>query len=436
VDSLSRDELLALQAARLREFLTYVDRRNPFYQKRFREAGVDLKAADIRAELTKIAPIDKTVLRERLNEMFSTEFIGRGNMCKTSTSGSTGTPLVIYYDHVHDLRRLLRSKRQMRWLGSDGYGSKMVLPGGGRNLRERLEYLAQRFLLNARTLNVYHHRKADYGRLVADLRKDPPEILVGLFSVLRQIARRAEEEHEPLRGIKTTFAVGEVVAEHDRREAEQWLGAPLYVQYGCNEVGMVGQECREQAGCHYAQDDMVIEALDESGRPASSGNLTFTYFVNRVIPLVRYQIGDTVTLATDPCPCGLPYDRLQNIDGRLAQMVALPNGRAVPGTIFGMVMREYPWVWEFQAEQVAADHIIMRVTRRANAWNKESHRAACKRIAELLSSEMKVEWRFEEPFLPVPSGKHLSFISRLEPCASASVDPAPRAGNKQGAYSG
>jgi phenylacetate-CoA ligase len=416
VDRMTRDQVLALQEARLRDFLRWAGAQSPFYERVFRETGFDPDAPDVRAELQRIPPIDKRTVREHREEMLPREYAARrGSLFRKSTSGSTGLPLTLYGDREDLHQNRLRAKRQARWVGCERPGVKVVLYGSVKmapSVRAALvaQQVLKRLLLNVHKRNTYDARWGDYARLAADLRRNPPDALYAYFSILRHLAYEAEKQGEPFRGIGLAVAISEAVPDNERREAERWLATRIYGQYSCREVGAVAHECREQAGYHYAQDHMLIEALDDQGRPAQTGNLTVTYMGNRATPLIRYQLGDLVTLDTTPCPCGLPYDRLRGLDGRVAHMMVLPGGRKLPANVISVIMGSCTGVWQYQAEQVAPDRIVLRVTRREGQWDEASFATACAAFRTRLGPQVHVEWRFDEPFIATPGGKHLPFI--------------------------
>jgi hypothetical protein len=76
-DRMTRDQVLALQEARLRDFLRWAGAQSPFYERVFRETGFDPDAPDVRAELRKIPPIDKKTVREHREEMLPREYAAR-----------------------------------------------------------------------------------------------------------------------------------------------------------------------------------------------------------------------------------------------------------------------------------------------------------------------------------------------------------------------
>jgi phenylacetate-CoA ligase len=67
--------------------------------------------------------------------------------------------------------------------------------------------------------------------------------------------------------------------------------------------------------------------------PGTPGHkLLLTNLVNHTQPLIRYELTDSVTLATGPNPLGLPYQRIAAIDGRSDDIITLPapDGSQVP----------------------------------------------------------------------------------------------------------
>ncbi|WP_455269839.1 phenylacetate--CoA ligase family protein [Rhizobium herbae] len=101
--------------------------------------------------------------------------------------------------------------------------------------------------------------------------------------------------------------------------------ATIANSYVCTEAGPMGHECLQADGLHLAEDGFVFEAVDADDRPVPNGTagakLLVTTLTNRTLPLVRYEISDIVTMATEPCPCGLPFWRIASIAGRREEIL-------------------------------------------------------------------------------------------------------------------
>lgn len=59
----------------------------------------------------------------------------------------------------------------------------------------------------------------------------------------------------------------------------------------------------------------------------AGAKLLVTTLTNRALPLIRYEISDIVTLATEPCSCGLPFWRIASIDGRREEVLEFVGRR-------------------------------------------------------------------------------------------------------------
>jgi phenylacetate-coenzyme A ligase PaaK-like adenylate-forming protein len=82
---------------------------------------------------------------------------------------------------------------------------------------------------------------------------------------------------------------------------------------------------------HVNADWVVLEPVDRNYRPTPPGEPSYTVLLtnlaNRVQPLIRYDLGDSVTLLP-PCPCGSPLPAIE-VHGRSDDVLRL---RAADGT--------------------------------------------------------------------------------------------------------
>ncbi len=237
----------------------------------------------------------------------------------------------------------------------------MTLFGGFVDMPSSLRRVAKRFLINDTIINIMDRSNTDFPLITNVIRKMQPHALIAYFSILKELAYICEEEKRPLTGIDVAIACAEPIEEHTRRNAEQWLSTKLYFQYGTRETGTFAQECRKQNGYHYAQDAVLCEVLDDNDNPCEFGNLAITWFANKVVPLIRYKIGDSAAIVTENCECGLPYHRIDRIEGRISSMIITPDHRRITSMIFPHLLKDFEWIMEYQAEQCSKDHIIVRI---------------------------------------------------------------------------
>jgi phenylacetate-coenzyme A ligase PaaK-like adenylate-forming protein len=163
--------------------------------------------------------------------------------------------------------------------------------------------------------------------LVAALNRDQPEALLTTPSAA---ALLAQEQHEGRLEIGPRRIVlgGEVVADDvKRRIAAAWGIEPFQV-YASTEALNLASESTERVGLHVSEDLVVLEVVDEHERPVPHGlpgyKVLVTSLVNRVLPLIRYELADTVTIAPGSDPSGRPYMRIERVDGRNDDLLRLP----------------------------------------------------------------------------------------------------------------
>jgi phenylacetate-coenzyme A ligase PaaK-like adenylate-forming protein len=96
--------------------------------------------------------------------------------------------------------------------------------------------------------------------------------------------------------------------------------------YGSTEALFLGSA--SATGFHVTEDLVVLEIVDDQNRPVSAGSpghkVLLTNLVNRTLPLIRYELSDTVTLAGGSDPGGLPYACIERVDGRSDDVLRLP----------------------------------------------------------------------------------------------------------------
>jgi phenylacetate-coenzyme A ligase PaaK-like adenylate-forming protein len=102
---------------------------------------------------------------------------------------------------------------------------------------------------------------------------------------------------------------GETLSPAVRAFIQCSLGCRVVNSYGASEFLTLASECRCGV-MHFNSDWAVLEPVDAKGRPVPPGTAgettLLTNLANHVQPLIRYDLGDQVTLRDEPCACGSP----------------------------------------------------------------------------------------------------------------------------------
>ncbi|WP_326686794.1 MULTISPECIES: AMP-binding protein [unclassified Streptomyces] len=144
----------------------------------------------------------------------------------------------------------------------------------------------------------------------------PSEALLWVAAA-REAGYRPERDFPALRAF---LVAGEPLSEARRaRISELWGGVPVHQDYGSTETGSLAGECA-YGRLHLWADRFLAQVYDpESGGTAREGRgrLTITTLYREAMPLVRYDLEDTVEISSAACPCGwqLPTVRVAGRSG-------------------------------------------------------------------------------------------------------------------------
>ena len=120
----------------------------------------------------------------------------------------------------------------------------------------------------------------------------------------------------------------------------------MWNQYGAQEFNRVGWDCSEHQTMHLDADSVVLEVLDPDGdrplAPGEEGELVLTGLHNDLMPLVRYRIGDAGRLVEGPCGCGRALPLFEITEGRLDDILSLPDGRRIGPRVLAPRIEQVP----------------------------------------------------------------------------------------------
>ncbi|MFJ5976421.1 phenylacetate--CoA ligase family protein [Pseudarthrobacter oxydans] len=189
---------------------------------------------------------------------------------------------------------------------------------------------------------------APIGETVAALNGFQPRVLVGYPSALGPLA--VEQLAGRLRILpQAVMSAAEVLTPVAAEELEKaWGSAPVDV-YAATETAGIASPCVYR-NSHLYEDLLIVEPVDQGGNPVPPGEtgakVLVTVLFSRTLPLIRYEMSDNVRLGGRGCPCGRSFTLLEDIEGRIEDVLELP-GTAGP-------VRVHPIVFHHVLDQAAA----------------------------------------------------------------------------------
>jgi phenylacetate-coenzyme A ligase PaaK-like adenylate-forming protein len=119
---------------------------------------------------------------------------------------------------------------------------------------------------------------------------------------------------------------------------------------------------------HVNTDWLILEPVDAAGGPVAPGEASHTTLLtnlaNRVQPLIRYDLGDSVTVFPAPCPCGSPLPAIR-AEGRRDEIlwIELADGvlRPLIPLVLATAVEEAPGVLRYQVLQSGPRRLRLRL---------------------------------------------------------------------------
>lgn len=187
--------------------------------------------------------------------------------------------------------------------------------------------------INAPFLKLkYLHTMTPVKEIVQTLKKQRINILMAPPSLLRVLLPYAEEIH----GLKKVITYAEVLEKEEKARFAAAFRCPVLEIYQASE-GQMGSPCKK-GQLHINEDMIYVELYDEKGAPVQDAKtpvhrMIVTNLVNRVQPLIRYEMNDLIALG-EACPCGSHFRVIDHIIGRHDDVLLLTNEDGVERSVF------------------------------------------------------------------------------------------------------
>ena len=336
IETMSREDLQALQLERLQALVKRVYEKIPFYKESFDKAGVN--PADIKSlsDLTKLPFTVKQDMRDAYP--FGLFAVPRKDVVRVHcSSGTTGTATVVGYTQ-NDLDN---------W--GDCFARALYGAGCGPDSALQIAYgyglftggLGAHYGGERAGCTVLPMSTGNTKRQVRLMKDFDVDCLCCTPSYALNIAEVAEEEgYDPREfPIHAGILGAEPCSEATRAEIEQKMGIQVYDIYGLSEVMGPGVacECEHQHGLHVCEDQFIIEILDpKTLQPVPDGEwgeVVFTTLCKECSPLVRYRTRDISRILVGECECGRTFRRMDRIAGRTDDMMILRGVNVFPSQI-------------------------------------------------------------------------------------------------------
>lgn len=334
--------------ARLAEMVVFARTRSPYYRRLYRglpDRVDDPTRLPVTSKVELMAHFDDAVTDPAVTHekvrawgddpnLAGERFLGA--YLVATTSGSSGTRGLFVMDDrtaaaatafsVAMMMAFLDTGDILRIVASGGRAALIVATGGhfvgfagvSRVRRARPRLARALLLLPADT---------PLPEMVAQLNRSRPAMLggyAGIIDLLTGEQQAGRLDIHPVFIHPSSEGLGD--QKYDRMERVfQAKVRTAYVATEC--MPGLAQGCRHR-WLHLTSDWCILEPVDSDYRPVPAGVQSHTVLLsnlaNRVQPILRYDLGDSVLVRPDPCPCGNPMPAIR-VQGRVADALTFPT---------------------------------------------------------------------------------------------------------------
>jgi phenylacetate-CoA ligase len=338
MEMMAREDLKGLQEKKLRRVVKHVNDNSPFWQKRFKQAGISPDEIKTLADLEKLPLITRAELQANAKET-GDPF---GEACClpsdeipyifTPEFPVTGEPIymAMTFDDIAEVIECII--RQWAMLGIRGdivifqaYCNRILpsLISPGFPMLRNLQSVGGALRCLVFPFDA-HPGFAAHPLWVARFNKGA--VLFTTMPQLDEMAKLLEAQKIPKPALEfkkiivrgTEFpSLGEEkglpTAERRGKYEQEW-GPKFHSMLDVSDCLFYATDCPERMGLHVWEDMYIVEAIDEkTGKSVSSGKigkLTITNLFAKAMPLIRYKTDLDVAIDEKPCACGRTSARI------------------------------------------------------------------------------------------------------------------------------
>lgn len=382
------EEIEQIQRKRLQELLRHARENSRHYAEKFARidgSKFELSELPISTKAELMESFDQTltvddVCRADVEEFFQDEAnlgkLFRDKYVLSHTSGSQGQPLLLVQtiENVELLFALQASRGNQESVGLWEAAKRFMKPArlatvtlkrGFYPSATAFEYMPEAVQQFIEVLRV----SLTDDDMLERLMEFRPTHLTAYASILHQLARHAEADRLTLTpGLEQVVNISERLMPQAREHYQEVFGAPILDDYAMGECLFLSNGCTKSHGMHVNADWAILEVVDESNEPVPDGEkgakVLVTNLANQEQPIIRYEIGDIVTMATKPCGCGSNLPLVAKIDGRDSDMFYVQTAEGeqpLSPTIFELALSRVLDAREYQLVQEENDRIRVRI---------------------------------------------------------------------------
>lgn len=352
--------------------------------------------------------VDKEILKQNWDKVLVPEYKNRTDNKEKHTSGSTGTPFQVIWDHRKHCRMIADAKFWATQGGCESHERIVCLV-----VEKKKHYVPmdKQKRDNVYTINCGYFDDESIAQLLEEVASFRPRCIIGYSSMWDAIANYIYEGKAGVckMNLYSIMAEAEGLKERTREILSNYFKCPVYSRYGNEECGTLAQEDGSGHGHIVNTASYYFEVLkmdkDEPAEDGEIGRVVITDLFNYAFPIIRYENGDLAVRET--LPDGHVY--LKDVVGRKVDMLYTTDGKMVNWLRALIFIKEFNDIKQFQIIQEDYNHFVWVL----NTKNHTYEDIIVKESKDVFGQDAEFTFRYVDEITKLASGKTQMTVCRI-----------------------
>ena len=299
---LNKESLAQIQLENASKFLRFAGKHSPYYKDLFAKSGFNPNLFSDFRDLTIIPEVSKNTLIVENRSVHAQDLLEPTRIAETS--GTSGAALEFRRNERWDSLNRASVMRAYDWYDVKPWDRNGYLWGYNISPRQAVKVKILDALQNR--FRLFNYSTTEIAQFAQKL--GTASFLSGYSSMVYEIAKVINENSLDRPALKMVKGTSEMILDVYHQESLQAFGRRVTSEYGAAESGLIAFEC-PAGGMHINIENLHLELNDQ-------GEALITNFASYSFPIIRYNLGDAVTLDSSVCECGRQHPLLKDITGR------------------------------------------------------------------------------------------------------------------------
>ena len=270
-----------------------------------------------------------------------TKGFSKKNLYIASTSGSSGTPFFYAKNKFsHSMTWALTADRYA-WYNLGLRSKEARFYGRSIKIKTKIQEKIKDLLMNRILFNVFDLSDNSCEKYLRLFLKNKIKYIYGYTNSLILFANFLKKKDINLKNLCSSLCIcittSEMLSNQDRKTLQNSFGVPIINEYGVSEAGGIVAFENKNNKWELSNETQFIEMIDKQGNILPhkvDGEILITDLYNKVMPFIRYRVGDLGRLSIED-------DKvyLEKLIGRTNDTILLSNGKISPGLTFYYISR-------------------------------------------------------------------------------------------------